>query len=187
MVASVFELFKIGVGPSSSHTMGPMTAAADFAASLSGLPVARIAVALYGSLALTGRGHATDRALLLGLGGHRPDTVDPDAIEGIVAGIGETRRLDLPDGRVIAFDPAADIAWKYGAASAGFPLQRHALRRRGRLWPRARGKDGLFRGRRRGAGCGERCAAMRGRRCWPIRPIAIARARTCWRSPRARD
>ena len=71
MVASTFDLFKIGVGPSSSHTMGPMTAAADFADRLSGgglLPrVARIDAALYGSLALTGKGHASDRAVLLGL------------------------------------------------------------------------------------------------------------------------
>ncbi|MBU3077781.1 L-serine ammonia-lyase [Sphingomonas sp. XMGL2] len=113
-MASVFELFKIGVGPSSSHTMGPMTAAADFAAALADLPVARLGVALYGSLALTGRGHATDRAILLGLSGHRPDTVDPDAIEAIVDAITQRRCLTLADGRMLAFDPATDIDWRYG-------------------------------------------------------------------------
>ena len=83
MVCSVFDLFKIGVGPSSSHTMGPMTAACTFVERLEadGLldRVARIQVDLYGSLALTGKGHATDRAILLGLSGERPDGIDPDA------------------------------------------------------------------------------------------------------------
>jgi L-serine dehydratase len=111
MVASVFELFKVGVGPSSSHTMGPMNAAADFVAALTGRPVAAIHASLYGSLALTGRGHATDRAVMLGLEGHRPDTVDPDAIDAAVARIAEERTLNLPDGRSIPFDPADDIAW----------------------------------------------------------------------------
>lgn len=64
MVSSVFDLFKIGVGPSSSHTMGPMTAASDFAAR-SPAATSRVEVLLYGSLALTGKGHATDRAILL--------------------------------------------------------------------------------------------------------------------------
>ena len=83
MVTSVFDLFKIGVGPSSSHTMGPMTAACSFVERLraDGLldQVARVGVDLYGSLALTGKGHATDRAILLGLSGERPDRIDPDA------------------------------------------------------------------------------------------------------------
>ena len=112
MVASVFDLFKVGVGPSSSHTMGPMNAAADFAESLARLPVQSVGVALYGSLALTGRGHATDRALMLGLSGHRPDKVDPDAIEGLVEDIMRERHLTLPDGRAIAFDPTGAIEWK---------------------------------------------------------------------------
>jgi L-serine dehydratase len=112
MVASVFDLFKIGVGPSSSHTMGPMTAACDFAEALAGLPVARIEVDLFGSLALTGRGHATDRAVLLGLSGHRPATVDPDAIERVASAIHADRRLTLPCGRVLAFDPDTAIHWR---------------------------------------------------------------------------
>ncbi|HCB76827.1 MAG TPA: L-serine ammonia-lyase [Sphingomonas bacterium] len=112
MVASVFDLFKIGVGPSSSHTMGPMTAACDFVEALEDVPVARLAVDLYGSLALTGRGHATDRAVMLGLSGCRPATVDPDAINGIVAKVEVDRTIVLPDGRAAAFDPANDLGWR---------------------------------------------------------------------------
>src|SRR3954463_2854840 len=82
LVSSVFDLFKIGVGPSSSHTMGPMTAACRFVETLnqSGLleTTARVQTDLYGSLALTGKGHATDRAILLGLAGERPHPSDPD-------------------------------------------------------------------------------------------------------------
>ena len=94
MVTSVFDLFKIGVGPSSSHTMGPMTAACDFVEALSrnGLidRAARVEADMYGSLALTGKGHATDRALLLGLAGRRPDTIDPDEADALIARIRET-------------------------------------------------------------------------------------------------
>lgn len=112
MVASVFDLFKIGVGPSSSHTMGPMTAACDFGEALRDLAVARLQVDLYGSLALTGKGHATDRAVMLGLAGCRPATVDPDEIDAIVARIERERRVTLPDGRTAAFDPDADLVWR---------------------------------------------------------------------------
>jgi L-serine dehydratase len=109
MVASTFDLFKIGVGPSSSHTMGPMSAAADFAASVKGLPVARVDVALYGSLALTGKGHATDRAILLGLSGERPATLCPDQADATVAAIRADGRLRLGGGTEITFDEARDL------------------------------------------------------------------------------
>ncbi|WP_315762801.1 L-serine ammonia-lyase [Sphingomonas sp. Y38-1Y] len=112
MVASVFELFKIGVGPSSSHTMGPMTAACDFVEGLGDAPVARLHVDLYGSLALTGKGHATDRAVVLGLSGCRPATVDSDAIDGIVARVEGERCVTLPGGARADFDPAIDIEWR---------------------------------------------------------------------------
>jgi L-serine dehydratase len=96
LVTSVFDLFKIGVGPSSSHTMGPMTAACRFVETLSEKALLdrteRVEVDLYGSLALTGKGHATDRAVLLGLSGRRPDTIDPDEAESIVAQIRESGR-----------------------------------------------------------------------------------------------
>jgi len=91
MVASVFDLFKIGVGPSSSHTMGPMIAAADFVDRLHTAgkleATARVDAALYGSLALTGKGHATDRAVLLGLAGNIPAEIDPDDAEAQVSAI----------------------------------------------------------------------------------------------------
>ena len=87
MVASTFELFKIGVGPSSSHTMGPMIAAARFVERLAEAgqleQVMQVRTELFGSLALTGRGHATDRAVLLGLSGQRPDGIEPDEADGL--------------------------------------------------------------------------------------------------------
>lgn len=99
MVSSVFDLFKIGVGPSSSHTMGPMTAACDFVEMLAGKALLerthRVEVDLYGSLALTGKGHATDRAILIGLSGQRPHSLDPDRADQTVGGIRETGLLLL--------------------------------------------------------------------------------------------
>ncbi|WP_419826115.1 L-serine ammonia-lyase [Sphingomonas sp.] len=108
MVASVFELFKIGVGPSSSHTMGPMTAAADFAGRVADDAV-RVQVRLYGSLALTGKGHATDRAILLGLAGHVPAEIDPDLAEEEIIGIRSSRRLNLAGRKSIEFDEQHDL------------------------------------------------------------------------------
>lgn len=92
---SVFDIFKIGVGPSSSHTVGPMKAARAFADSTEGQPVARIKVTLFGSLAWTGKGHGTDSAILLGLAGHDPETVDPDAVDGILASTRAEDRIDI--------------------------------------------------------------------------------------------
>lgn len=105
---SVFDIFKVGIGPSSSHTMGPMRAAAQFASHLnrSGLlpRVASVVVRLYGSLALTGEGHATDRAILVGLEGHEPSDVDPDEMQRTVDRVRSTRRLRLAGIHDIAFD-----------------------------------------------------------------------------------
>jgi L-serine dehydratase len=113
LVCSVFDLFKIGVGPSSSHTMGPMTAACRFVEALArdGLleTVEQVQVDLYGSLALTGKGHATDRAILLGLAGERPDRIDPDAAERSVAEIRRTGRLALAGKHEISFDEQRDL------------------------------------------------------------------------------
>src|ERR1700761_2563416 len=103
---SVFELFKIGVGPSSSHTVGPMRAAAAFAAGLPTERVASVKATLLGSLAFTGKGHATDRAVILGLSGLKPDTLDPSAAEEIVRAAREQHVLPLAGRRRIAFDPA---------------------------------------------------------------------------------
>lgn len=108
MVSSTFDLFKIGVGPSSSHTMGPMTAAADFAGRVVG-GAERVEILLYGSLALTGKGHATDRAILLGLAGHLPAAIDPDAADAEIDAIRATGRLTLGGTRPIVFDEATDL------------------------------------------------------------------------------
>jgi L-serine dehydratase len=108
MSLSVFDIFKIGIGPSSSHTMGPMRAAREFALGLQrdGLlqATSEIAVRLYGSLALTGAGHGTDRAVLAGLEGGQPETIDPDSIEPTLARIRASGRLRLLGTHDIAFD-----------------------------------------------------------------------------------
>ncbi len=112
----VFEIFKLGVGPSSSHTMGPMTAANRFVQRLrseGGLGrAARVTVTLYGSLALTGRGHATDRAVILGLSGLKPACLDPDDGDRTVAVVAKVGRLVLDGDREIEFDPERDFIWK---------------------------------------------------------------------------
>ena len=113
MTLSVLDIFKVGVGPSSSHTMGPMNAAADFVAALDerGLlaGTVRVGAQVYGSLALTGLGHCTDRAILLGLEGMRPDTIDPAAIEPALARIRGSGRIALGGTREIAFDEPMDL------------------------------------------------------------------------------
>ena len=110
---SLFELFKIGIGPSSSHTVGPMRAALRFVRELdaAGLLSRRRASRwnLYGSLALTGKGHGTDRAIFLGLMGEAPDTVDPAAVDARIADVRETQWL-LLGGRVgISFHEEDDL------------------------------------------------------------------------------
>ena len=90
---SVFDIFKIGIGPSSSHTVGPMKAARAFADCAG--EAARYKVTLFGSLAWTGKGHGTDSAILLGLDGHEPETVDPDAIDGILRRLREEGRIGI--------------------------------------------------------------------------------------------
>ncbi len=108
MSLSVFDIFKVGIGPSSSHTMGPMRAAREFALGLQrdGLlqVTSEVAVRLYGSLALTGAGHGTDRAVLAGLEGGQPETIDPDSIEPTLARIRASGRLRLLGTHDIAFD-----------------------------------------------------------------------------------
>jgi L-serine dehydratase len=113
VTASLFDLYKIGVGPSSSHTMGPMRAACRFARDLdsSGLldRAARVQTDLYGSLALTGLGHGTDRAVLLGLAGNEPASIDPAAIESSVASIRAAGRIKLAGRREIEFNEPRDL------------------------------------------------------------------------------
>lgn len=125
MFLSVFDVFKIGIGPSSSHTMGPMTAAARFLAMLRQSPcgerVVKLKVTLYGSLAFTGKGHATDRAVTLGLLGYLPADLDPDRAERELEELRETRILRLQGLPALTFDPAVDIVFDYGP-----PLPGHA-------------------------------------------------------------
>ncbi len=114
---SIFDLFKIGIGPSSSHTVGPMRAARTFLteidANSNGVSalqgVHRVKVELYGSLALTGKGHGTDRAILLGLLGHKPDEVDPSLVEDHLAAIRRSKTIALLGLHTIGFDESPDL------------------------------------------------------------------------------
>lgn len=109
MAVSVFDLFSIGIGPSSSHTVGPMRAARRFVEHLSPDAVTQLRVELYGSLGATGAGHGTPGAVVLGLEGADPETVDPDAARARVAEVAAQRQLRLGGDRTIAFDMASDI------------------------------------------------------------------------------
>jgi len=115
MTLSVLDIFKIGIGPSSSHTMGPMNAARRFVLDLveGGLleRTAQVGVQLYGSLALTGRGHCTDRAVLLGLEGHSPEGLDPAIVEPTLERIRGSARLRLAGRKEIPFDEPMDVLW----------------------------------------------------------------------------
>lgn len=112
---SVTDLFTIGVGPSSSHTVGPMRAAHHFAEKLADRPApVRVVCRLYGSLALTGKGHATDTAILVGLSGWLPDRIEPEAISPLVADIHARKRLRFAGLHDISFDPGADLAFRMG-------------------------------------------------------------------------
>jgi L-serine dehydratase len=114
---SVFDIFKIGVGPSSSHTLGPWRAAQQFTASLKkqGLleQVAQVKILLYGSLAKTGKGHGTDIAILLGLNGFDPVTFDVNAIDTTIAGIKKDGMLVLNGERIISFDYNEDLIFLF--------------------------------------------------------------------------
>jgi L-serine dehydratase len=129
MFLSVFDIFKVGIGPSSSHTMGPMLAASRFLEALragtdrvpgSGAP-ARIEASLHGSLAFTGKGHATDRAVILGLLGFRPETLEPDEAERREAALRANGRIEVPGLGTVAFDPETGVVFDYGP-----PLPGHA-------------------------------------------------------------
>lgn len=103
MPVSVFDLFSVGVGPSSSHTVGPMRAGAEFATLVAGLPVASVAVDLYGSLASTGQGHGTLGAVVAGLMGSHPETVDPDAMSAALDALERDGVLRLDGGATVPF------------------------------------------------------------------------------------
>ncbi len=129
MFLSVFDIFKIGIGPSSSHTMGPMVAAARFLHTLkhgdwprpTGAEPAHIRVSLHGSLAFTGKGHATDKAVILGLSGETPVGIDPDRIDDLISRTADVKHLLAPGFEAITFDPDKDLEFDYGP-----PLEDHA-------------------------------------------------------------
>jgi len=125
MAVSVFDLFKIGIGPSSSHTVGPMRAALMFASGLEAdglLPqVASVRVELYGSLGATGKGHGTDRGVILGLMGEAPDTIDPDTIETKLAALRASQSLSLLGRHAVRFTEKEHIAFYRREAMAEHP------------------------------------------------------------------
>jgi len=116
MAVSSFDLFKIGIGPSSSHTVGPMRAARLFTQRLQHEGVlarsARVSCELYGSLGATGKGHGSDKAVLLGLLGHEPDTVDIEAIPAMLDALRANHLLALPGGPAVGFDEKTDLIFK---------------------------------------------------------------------------
>ncbi|MCX8509746.1 MAG: L-serine ammonia-lyase, iron-sulfur-dependent, subunit alpha, partial [Rhodobacteraceae bacterium] len=123
MFLSVFDMFKVGVGPSSSHTMGPMVAGARFLDLLRASPFQAhgLRASLHGSLAFTGKGHATDRATILGLAGFLPDSYDHAKAEAALTAIHETGTVTPPGLPALSFAPARDLIFDYGR-----PLPGHA-------------------------------------------------------------
>ncbi len=125
MKTSVFDLFKIGIGPSSSHTVGPMRAAREFASRLDAdhlaARVASVRAELFGSLALTGHGHGTDRAVLVGLSGRRPDEVEPNEVDEIVAEIRASHSIMLFARHKLPFDEARDLVFHKDRTLAAHP------------------------------------------------------------------
>ncbi|WP_137153221.1 L-serine ammonia-lyase [Devosia sp. FKR38] len=129
MFLSVFDVFKIGIGPSSSHTMGPMTAARRFLDELASGTAPRAARArpaaltasLHGSLAFTGIGHGSGRAVILGLCGQDPRTVDPDAIDAIIARVEAEGRVEPPGHPAYRFRPAVDLVFDKTTPLPGHP------------------------------------------------------------------
>jgi L-serine dehydratase len=122
-LVSVFDLFKIGIGPSSSHTTGPMRAARAFAAGLGPrlADVVQVRAVLLGSLAWTGAGHASDKAVLLGLAGEQPDGVDPDEADRLIAATRATGRLALMGRHEIEFDLNRDLVFDRAGATPVHP------------------------------------------------------------------
>ena len=121
MFLSVFDMFKVGIGPSSSHTMGPMVAASRFLDLMRASPFEfhGLRASLHGSLAFTGIGHATDRATILGLAGFVPDTYDAEKAETVLEAIRAEGRILVPDLGTLRFDPTKDMIFDYDKPLAG--------------------------------------------------------------------
>lgn len=129
MAVSLFEIFKIGIGPSSSHTVGPMRAALQFVSNIESndrlKEIANVRVELFGSLAMTGEGHATDLAILLGLEGESPETVDTTTVDPRVSYILSQGEINLLQKRTIAFDRSRDLLFHKGKR---LPYHSNAMR-----------------------------------------------------------
>jgi L-serine dehydratase len=108
---SVLDLYTIGIGPSSSHTVGPMRAAVQFASDAAPLKPARLSVELFGSLGLTGKGHGTHLAIVSGLGGKLPESVDPASLQSDYERIEQSKCLTLASGERVTFDPHSDLVF----------------------------------------------------------------------------
>ncbi len=125
MSLSIFDLFKIGIGPSSSHTVGPVIAANRFIESLKKQgrfsATRKVKANLYGSLAMTGKGHSTDIAVMLGLLGEKVDTVDPDKIDGYIAKIYKDKQLKLNGEHLVQFDPEHELVMNFGESLEQHP------------------------------------------------------------------
>ena len=121
MFLSVFDVFKIGVGPSSSHTMGPMVAGGEFLQRLreANIRPAHLRVSLHGSLAFTGKGHASDRAVILGLAGFLPHSYDHAAAEAALSDISQNRQITVPGLPSMIFDPENDLRFDYDQVLVG--------------------------------------------------------------------
>lgn len=129
MFLSVIDLFRIGIGPSSSHTMGPMFAAATYLNELkcrfkqspkTVLPI-RIRVSLHGSLAYTGKGHATDRAVILGLMGYTPENLKSENTDKLVLDTYNSKKVIIPKWGAFDFDPNLDLIFDFGDPLPGHP------------------------------------------------------------------
>jgi len=125
MSLSIFDLFKVGIGPSSSHTVGPLVAANRFIDKLHANNdfdrIAKVRANLYGSLAMTGKGHSTDIAVMLGLLGERVDQVDPDKVDGYIAKINTEKQLMLDGKKKVTFDPQTDLVMNFGESLKEHP------------------------------------------------------------------
>ncbi|WP_343081281.1 L-serine ammonia-lyase [Ostreiculturibacter nitratireducens] len=121
MFLSVFDMFKVGIGPSSSHTMGPMVAGARFLETLKASPFHPVGLraSLHGSLAFTGKGHATDRATILGLAGFAPDSYDAEKAEATLKSIAETGMVTPPGLPALRFNPESDLVFDFGPSLPG--------------------------------------------------------------------
>ena len=120
MHLSVLDLYTIGIGPSSSHTMGPMRAAADFSREIGSLEPKRVKVELFGSLGLTGKGHGTHLAVISGLMGNQPETVIPETMQSLYDQVEEVREILIPQAGTVPFNVKKDLVFNRPQSAHNF-------------------------------------------------------------------